>query len=214
MAYMNIDYLSINMTGMLGDYGIIRSGSYGKLLKKYYAENKNDAASGSSSTTQSKLMSVKSEADDLKASAESLTVQGSKSLFAEGNRDKIATAVNKFVSDYNDTVKGASETKNKDISRYVSSMTFQTNAYKTSLEKVGIKVNGDQTLTVDTTKLKEAKLSDLKTLFSGSYSYADSVANKAEQISKLATKASGFPTYQSNGMFGTTSQYQSYNWYL
>ena len=70
------------------------------------------------------------------------------------------------------------------------------------LNKVGITINDDNTLSLDETKFKAANMSDLKALFSGSL--ADRVAQKASTLYNQSTNQialnQGKSTYT---MFGT-----------
>ena len=56
----------------LSDYAAIKNGSYGKLLKAYYAKQDAEKASSGGDSVQKSAM-MKSSADDLRKSAEALT---------------------------------------------------------------------------------------------------------------------------------------------
>ena len=92
------------------DYNTIRSGSYGKLMKSYYAmedENKDVSSKNDTSDTDRTLRSIKDTTSELKESAQAL--YGSKSLFAENadgeyNMEAIYEKVNAFIENYNETV--------------------------------------------------------------------------------------------------------------
>ena len=92
------------LTSLLGDYSSIKSGSYGKLMKAYYAEMGSDKVSNkvnndkpddaeqnesvSNVVTKAdaqKLNKVQTATDDLKESAEALYENGSKSVFNQKN---------------------------------------------------------------------------------------------------------------------------------
>lgn len=82
--------------------------------------------------------------------------------------------------------------------------TEQMNLSQGLLNKVGITINDDNTLSLDETKFKAANMSDLKALFSGSGSLADRVAQKASTLYNQSTNQialnQGKSTYT---MFGT-----------
>ena len=56
---------------MLSDYAAIKNGSYGKLMKAYYAKQDAEKLSGKGDTSQ-KLTLMKTSADSLKKSADAL----------------------------------------------------------------------------------------------------------------------------------------------
>lgn len=62
---------SIGGTNLLSDYVAIKNGSYGKLVKAYYAKQDAEKAAGTGDTSQ-KLTLMKTSADSLKKSADAL----------------------------------------------------------------------------------------------------------------------------------------------
>lgn len=166
--------------GSLGDYSSIRSGSYKKLLSSYYAKTKGTQSSTANRKPYANryewnktntyanraLTAVKKEADELTASARTLTNQGMKPLFVEKyttttdaetgvktttkgyDMDAITKAVDTFVSDYNSAVKAGKDSSNTNVVRNTEYMTKQTSIYARSLAEVGITVEKDQTLSL------------------------------------------------------------------
>ena len=65
------DSSSVGNTNMLSDYAAIKNGSYGKLMKAYYAKQDAEKLSGKGDTSQ-KLTLMKTSADSLKKSADAL----------------------------------------------------------------------------------------------------------------------------------------------
>ena len=63
------DSSSVGNTNMLSDYAAIKNGSYGKLMKAYYAKQDAEKLSGKGDTSQ-KLTLMKTSADSLKKSAD------------------------------------------------------------------------------------------------------------------------------------------------
>ena len=109
-----------------------------------------------------------------------------------------------FVSQYN-SVLGTTESMNSySILQTAVWGTEQMNLSQGLLNKVGITINDDNTLSLDETKFKAANMSDLKALFSGSGSLADRVAQKASTLYNQSTNQialnQGKSTYT---MFGT-----------
>ena len=121
------DSSSVGNTNMLSDYAAIKNGSYGKLMKAYYAKQDAEKLSGKGDTSQ-KLTLMKTSADSLKKSADALndsSLFGKKKIKKKDEKtgeeievedydwDKITKAVKSFVEDYNDVVKEAGESNTK-----------------------------------------------------------------------------------------------------
>lgn len=174
---------------------------YTELAKQYKGQDFLDAVSGTK----------KIDTSALKSSADKLTDTGKNSLFIAGedgsyDRDKIASAVNDFVNNYN-SVKGS--VSKSDDTRVLEKGVFMVGtvqSYSKLLGSAGISINTDNTLSVDTDKLKSAEISTLKTLFNGSNSFADRMSQKASQIKEISdlTRYS-YTTYRNNGMLNYAS---------
>lgn len=181
-----------------GDYASIKNGSYGKLLKSYYTEQKKDTASAkkTTSTTTEKtkqektvdstgLTQMKKEADGLKTAAEALNKEDLwKQNNGEYDMDKITSAVKSFAKEYNDVIGQASKINTKDISQSIHYMSSMTNTMSKVLSKVGVTVGTDGKLSVDEDAMKKANVSSLKSLFSGTASYGSQMADRAGEISR------------------------------
>lgn len=221
----NSSYTS-GLYSSLSEYSTIRTGAYKKLLNSYYSKTQSTKASqagtnyqvkGNSTVEKKHLKEVKDAADSLYSSAAKLTdTSSNKSLFknAQSVTGEISSAVKNFVNDYNSLVEEAADTSNSKVTGKVSFMTRQTNAYKSSLENIGITINDDKTLTVDEKKLNSADVNDVKKLFNGSSSMAYQTFVRASSISSAAENAS-----TTSGLYGSDGAYDNYynsayNWYL
>lgn len=221
----NSSYTS-GLYSSLSEYSTIRTGAYKKLLNSYFSKTQSTKASqtgtnyqvkGNSTVEKKQLTEVKDAADSLYSSAAKLTdTSSTKSLFknAQSVMGEISSAVKNFVNDYNSLVEEAADTSNSKVTGKVSFMTSQTNAYKSSLENIGITINDDKTLTVDEKKLNSADVNDVKKLFNGSSSMAYQTFVRASSISSAAENAS-----TTSGLYGSDGAYDNYynsayNWYL
>lgn len=213
MAYMDISkfFGNVQTTGMsafnFSDYASIKNGSYKKLVKSYYNQAK-DTTSKKDTTTVDKykkdttdktgLAQMKTEADALKKSAKEFT---SDELWKKTNgsydMDKIAKAVKGFAENYNDTIEQAGKVSTKDVSQQTGFMSSLTKTMSNALSKVGVTVGADGKLSVDEEALKKADEKNVKSLFSGSTSYASQIEQKAGAISSAALRNSSI--YSSNG---------------
>lgn len=217
---------------MLSDYSMIKSGAYKKLLTAYYKsqeetdtsvadkakskkateEDTASKASAKQKEENSPNLVAKSAADSLKNSSKAL---GSRSLYqATGkdeagkdtyNRKEIASAVNSFVSDYNKVMTSAAKTKSTTVQGKTLGLSKATASNSKLLQEVGITVGKDDQLVVDEEKLGKADISKLKSLFTGSGSYADRVENAASSVSKAAyAAANSTSSYSYNGNYKST----------
>ncbi len=178
-----------------GDYASIKNGSYGKLVKSYYAEQKKSPEGDKTSAAKpvkkeesvdkTGLNQMKKEADDLKLAAEDLNKDDLwKQTDGEYDMDKIVAAVKSFANEYNDTVSQASKVNSKDVAQDVNYMKSMTNTMSKALSKIGVTVGTDGKINVNEDELKKANVSNIKSLFSGSVSYGSQIASRAREISR------------------------------
>lgn len=195
----------------LSDYASIKNGSYGKLIKSYYAEQKKTSSSDKTTTDNKKdqtvdkigLSQMKKEADSLKNAAEAL---GKSDLWKQTDgkydMDKITSAVKSFVSEYNEAITQAGKVNSKDIATDVKYMSSMTTTMSKALSKIGVTVGTDGKLSLNEDELKKANVSSIKSLFTGTVSYGSQIADKASAISKDAVMNSSI--YGSNGMLSSS----------
>lgn len=184
----------------LNDYASIKNGSYGKLMKSYYALDEEPAKDKKSKNdtddTDATIRSIKTAADDLKDSAAAL--YSSKSLFAkdangEYDMEAIYEKVNAFVEDYNSMIGSVGSAETESIAKAGGNIVNATTNNIDMLSKLGISVSGaDFTLSIDKDKFLKSDISDVKSMFSGVGSFAYQVGAKASRIySMVEDKVSG-----------------------
>lgn len=195
-----------------GDYASIKNGSYGKLLKSYYADQKKSVSDKNTSTDKvatdatkkqqkadaTGLSQMKKSADGLKEATDALANEELwKQTDGKYDMDKIVSAVKDFASKYNDTIAQASKVNSKDVSQDVKYMNSMTSTMSKSLSKNGITVGTDGKLSVNEDELKKANISSVKSMFKSVASYGSEIAGKASAISRDAVMGSSI--YGSNG---------------
>lgn len=190
----------------LGDYAMIKNGSYGRLMKAYYAEAKagSTATSGRNSSSSNVLDKLLEEKRNPKVSKEAqeananLTtglsslktsvsaLQNSKTYTDTENgksaADKVSSALKAFVSDYNDVVTAAKNSTLTNKTAYVANMMNSTAANADALAELGIKIRANGTLQYNDVKLKAEDVSKAQELFSSQniLSYGSSVASRLQ----------------------------------
>ena len=232
---------NMNLYSALSDYSVIKSGAYRKLVKATIEETGNKTLknkfkklnSDSTSAEAKQYTQIKSAADTLSKSATALVTKGTKSLFLakeskktdestgaettvkEYDRKAIQDAISSFVKEYNNTLDIASESENTTILKNTLSLTKQTKAYSKSLEKIGININEDNTLSIDEEKLNSADITSVKSLFNDSQSFAAKTLVKSNQIGQNAVKAAtNTSIYSKKGTYSSFNYYSANNWFL
>lgn len=193
----------INLT----DYASIKNGSYGKLMKSYYAleegeDTKKTNSKNDTDDTDATLKGIKSATADLKETASELYTD--KSLFeknADGEYDMeaIYEKVNAFIEDYNATIESVGPAETESIAKAGANLVNATMNNVDMLSKLGISVSGsDYTLSIDKEDFMEANIADIKSMFSGVGSYAYQIGAKASRLQNMvADKVTTTGTYSS-----------------
>lgn len=197
----------------LSDYASIKNGSYGKLLKAYYANQDAEKVSSDKDSVQKSTL-MRTGADALKKSADALNNDelwekkkikkkdektGEETEVEDYDWEAITKAVKSFVVDYNDVIEQAGESNSKEVLRNAVWMTGITESSENVLSKIGIKVGKGNKMELDEEALKKADIGTLKIIFTGHNSFANKVSMKANSISNAAAWSSG--TYKSNGKY-------------
>lgn len=232
--------ISGSLYSSLGDYAMIKNGSYSKLVKAYYAQMSDDKTTSKTSsskknetttktkeeTNKKELTETKTKADSLKSSASALMDAGKKSLFTkvdvkdeatgtttqQYDTDKIYKAVKQFASDYNALVTDAKKSTSTAIVRKGTTLMGEMSARKDMLEDMGITINSDNTLSVDEKAFKDADMRDVKNLFNGSHSLSAKAYQKAIEINNLSSSAaSSDALYNSKASYVATYAGTLYN---
>lgn len=201
----------------LSDYAAIKNGSYGKLMKAYYAESNGTSTKSSgisSSVNKTNSMSkddtktiakVESATEGLKESADKLLEKGSKSVWAENDMEKIYSAVSDLVKEYNSVLDTMDDVNSTSILSRAKNLTQNTAINEKLLAKVGVTINEDNTLSVDKKAFMEADKATVKSVFSGNSSFAYRVSTYASFMNFAAEQeADKAATYTGNGTYGNT----------
>lgn len=205
-------------TNFLADYASIKNGSYGKLMKAYYAKPSSDddkttsnaskysSKPGASTSLDSSetLAKIQSTTDSLKASAETLLETGSKSVFESEKEDAVYNAVSDFVNNYNSVLDAVDDANSTSILQKTLTMVNGTKANESMLNKVGITINDDNSLSLDKEAFNKANATTVKSVFNGIGSFADNVSASASYINyKADNEAAKANTYTNNASYGS-----------
>lgn len=200
----------------LSDYASIKNGSYGKLVKSYYALDEEGATKDKKSKndtddSDATIRSIKSASDDLKDSAAAL--YSSKGLFTkdvngEYDMDAIYKKVNAFIEDYNSMIESVGSAETDSIAKAGANVVNATTNNVDMLSKLGISVSGsDFTLSIDKEKFMKSDISDVKSMFSGVGSFAYQVGAKASRIYSMVedkVSSSGYKSSKADSSSSTS----------
>lgn len=205
----------------LGDWTMIKSGAYKKLLSAYYAKEGNDkktssTSKDSSTTAGDSSVKVSLAANDAQSLVDATGKLSSSVKNQNSTSEDMFKAASDFVKSYNSLVKSSSDVDNNSILRSEINITKNTKANDDLLKDVGISIGSDNTLSIDETKFKAAKRADLKALFTGYSSYASHVSSSAGNIYNTAKAAvattSKACSYTNSGSYSKLlSNVSSYN---
>ncbi len=197
-----------DLSSLLTDYSLVKSGNYGKLMKAYYSENASEEVSKIASATD------KTASDTVKAynqvSADAGALQDSVTAIADleddATEDEIYSAVSSYVKNYNSLLSSAEDTTSTSISGRITSIKGYTSENTKDLASVGITVNSDGTLSLDKDTLASASKDTLDTLFAGTGGYGYSVSVSAAMAASNANyEAARTSLYDSTGAYNTST---------
>lgn len=190
------------------DMALIRNGAYSKLVKAQYSKNKVNNKTDNSINDKINTMGtnglidtkVKSSVESLQSKVSDLSI---KDIWdkkdGEYDIDKITKSIKDFISSYNDVISSVDASNNTSVKQSARWMKSLTNTMNTSLKRVGINLDSDNKLSVDDEKIKTADIKELKALFSGDFSYANQIADKAKNVQSTMLKY--YNTYTNLGTY-------------
>ena len=207
-----------DLTSVLSDYSSIKSGSYGKLLRAYYAKDTEKVNSTGKTEQKDKTenedtnsvkdlfqntVSTTKKPDKTSAEAATKLVDAVETLdkltYKEENRDKIAESISSFIKEYNTTLQAASKSDLVNVVQNAEWMTSGSKSNEKLLASVGVTINEDNTLSFDQETFASASLTTAKSVFDGAASFAHQVANRASKIyAEAASGGTATATYSQN----------------
>ena len=162
--------------------------------KDFFAHNANKLQAENSKPLESSklspaLESVSKSASDFKAAAGNFLTAIEKSVAPHGTTKPdikdLTKSASDFVSAYNKTVDAVAKSGNSNVMSKGVSMMSLSSTSKSQLSKIGISIGNSGKLSLDESKLAQAKAQDLKQLSDGKYSYMNRVQNAANNINNV-----------------------------
>ena len=203
-----------DFTSVLSEYNSVKSGSYYKLLKKYYAQdNSTNTANRSQVSQRTSLSDVKGTvskavvtvAEDATDLTNSLKKLRDKDLYQKDVKE-IYSAVKDYVSDYNDMVRSGERSKVSGVASNTAKLVNMSSYNEADLAKIGISIKEDHTLALDEETFSKADSKDVETLFTGP-GYGSAQETNTSLIRYYAQAAASTGSYEKNGTYSAPSAY-------
>lgn len=159
-------------------------------LRSFYQSNQN----ARTASKRHEMSSTKLSLADSHALQKALKKLGS-SKFDEDHDTNIRNSISAYIETYNNMLSSASGSSDRTLERSAKQLKNITNEYAKELDKLGITVNDDGTLTGRETLLSSADLSKFEKLFSGdseymqrTTAYAKRLVRRSEALDATATQ--------------------------
>lgn len=172
---------------ILGDYSLIQSGAYKKLMKAYYS-TKNEVAAETDESVKKEKMDLSTADQDAQALNSSVSKLMSIEV-SEDKRDDLKSALKDVIKDYNKLIDSGSEVDDTSVLRNVLWMTQGTSKNGGILQDIGVKIGEGNKLELDEEKFDKVNLSNIETLVKGFDSYMGRLASRAAKIASAAVNA-------------------------
>ncbi|SDB08471.1 hypothetical protein SAMN02910298_00337 [Pseudobutyrivibrio sp. YE44] len=206
----------------------IKSGTYAKLVKSYYAKYdsegnlKTEGTKSKVKDDKGTLGEIRGDSSSLSQAADKLLSKGSKlwdqvetededgKVTKDYDKDAIYKAVDNFAKAYNSLVDSGQKAESTGLLSQVAAMVTISSKTATTLGKAGITIDSKNHLNVDEDFLKnKANITYVKDLFNGTGSFAYQIATKASMANSYAStdlsKLTGSKSYTSSGGFSLSS---------
>ena len=134
----------------LSDYATVKNGSYGKLLKAYYAPEKTDTKNSSKTTSdikQADEKDIKKEASNVKEKAGLLNNAFDK--ITDNSKEINKDDIKAFTDRYNDMLKAGSTSSDNVTKAMTSGLKSLSSRNSSEMQKLGIEINKDGSLKFD-----------------------------------------------------------------
>lgn len=189
-------------TSSAPSYAAVAGAKAASSLNSYYKE-----LEASNKTYES----AREAAQSMRNTLEKLMAGGEESLFAaaetSGDNTAVIEAVTQFVEQYNSMMTQLSaaddSTNRMMITKFKNTASIQEDA----LNKIGISINKDGTLAMNSKTLEKADLADLKSVFGEGASFAEKALERTKTVEKNAVEVKAKQTsilssYNKSGLYG------------
>ena len=165
---------------------------------------------------------VEKSANALSKNVKDMMAVGEKTEVSEKDKASMISDIKSFVSNYNSAYSALGDMQGTANQLYMTMAGKVTESYTDALEKIGITMSKDGTLSIDKEALEAADFEDIKSVFGVEDSYADKISERFNIIEQYASSSIssldrlyGTSTYNRNGSYNAygndLSNYGFYN---
>lgn len=155
--------------------------------KNYYSKNRALRESANRKSYDNATL-VKADSTALKKAISQLTGFD----YSDSNGADIINAVMAFADTYNNTMDSSKATSDHSVSRLHDSIKKLTKEQTDALEKIGITVKDDGSISVDKDTLGNARLANVKKVFSDDSDFMDALSNYAKKVYRAQSRSVSF----------------------
>lgn len=147
-------------------------------IRNFYKENKNAVKKD----VRRKYSSDEKAYEDSRALRRAAKSINSQSFDEGGNPDSLIANITAYVDTYNNTITSASGSSSRDVSRYVKELKKLTADQESKLQDIGITIEKDGTLSLNSDYLEELEVSDLKEAFDPENGFMNNIMSVSKKI--------------------------------
>ena len=159
----------------LSDYNSLKTGTYKRLLKSYYAKTEDDTlknininnAVDNEFKMDKTTEKIIDNSEKVKKSLDKLAEMS----YEEKNREKVTGEINSFVNSYNSVIEAVGKSSDIDLATKQKWMTNYTKSFEDELSSIGISIGSDNKLLVQKDVLEKADMKDIKAMFVSKQSF-------------------------------------------
>lgn len=151
-------------------------------LRNFYKQN----TSAFKSSTRKTYSSDEKSYEDSRALRRAARQLSSYSYDDNDNKDNLVSAVLAYVDTYNNTISSAADSSDSDVTRYAKKLKTLTAEYSDELEALGITIEKDGTLSVNSDYLEEHDTEDFKNVFDSENGYMSDIMSLSKKITNKA----------------------------
>ncbi|MGE4214736.1 MAG: flagellar filament capping protein FliD [Anaerotignaceae bacterium] len=157
----------------------------------------NSSSSDSSTVVSATYEKIGTTASSVTTHANKLLATGKSGLFDEDEEssEKAVKEIKSFVENYNSLMTQMQKSGSKTYKAFAKELKAEATSSKASLEAAGITCKSDGTLSIDSDKLTDTDLSDLKKIFQGSTSFCAKASEKCTTVNKRAALDKAISSY-------------------
>lgn len=165
-------------------------------LRKFYKDNKNAFKPATRKIYSSDEKSYE-DSRALRRAAKQLSSYGYDS---NDNKDNVTASIQAYADVYNNAVSSSADSSDHDVARYAKKLKQITAGHEDELKSLGITIEKDGTLSVNSDFLKNRDIEELKTAFGSESGFMKDIMSLSKKITSK-TQTALYEQLTGNGSF-------------